>query len=130
MLDNKKIMEISQMMQDTNDSIMKNPPKEVRLIEAMKPFFAGAQHKSFDDTIEMLNKIHALKKISARVLPQQPPPHRPQNMPQYAAQSISQDDSIHNDGIYDLDISCIDKKTRTNPQIGTVIMMMALLGKM
>ena len=90
MLENK-ILEATQMIKDLEKKskhARKNPSREARLLHALKPFMAQANHKALDDTVDMLHLMETMRSISVT--------------------------SIQPSGIYDVDEECLRKKPLTH----------------
>lgn len=86
MLENR-ILEANQMiknLEQKSKQARRNPSKEVQLLHALKPFVPQANHKTLDDTIEFLHLLETLRAIGGN--------------------------SIHANGIYDIDQECISRK--------------------
>jgi len=99
MLTEKYVSPIQKAMDSESKRIKKNPCKNTRLLEALKPFVDTSVQQSLSSTIDILHTIQTLQNMNKHL------PQSSQNLP-IKQSSISVQNSIHADGVYDIDPSC------------------------
>ncbi|MDR2183575.1 MAG: hypothetical protein LBE55_05320 [Clostridiales bacterium] len=119
MLSEKYITPITKAIAAENKKARKNPTREARLLDALKPFMDHKSHTVVDKTIDMLHMMETLRGISAQ-LPNNA--HIPGHMAPLAA--ASGDASLRGDGVYDVDERCMEHKTA--PRLMPIFAIMAL----
>ena len=121
MLSEKYLNPITRAITAENKRARKNPCKEVRLLDALKPFMDAKNHQAVDKTIDALYMAETLRGLSAK-LPNRPPVR--QHKPNASIVNALADDSIHEDGIYDVDERCAAYSGR--PSLSPFFVIMAL----
>jgi hypothetical protein len=101
----KKYLDKIQLeIKNKRENLKINRPKELELLYALKPFIPKEKNYIIDNTAEyliILNIIRSLQaEINSDVL----------NKNNKFISTQSKDSSEHQDGIYDLDKNCLDKK--------------------
>jgi len=119
MLSEKYIKPITKAVAAESKRVRKNPTREARLLDAMKPFIDYRSHDTVNKTIDMLNMMETLRNLS---------PQMPQNayVPKrhVGITATSEDASLRNDGVYDVDERCAEYKN--TPNLAPIIAMIAL----
>ena len=121
MLSEKYITPITKAIAAENKRVRKNPTREARLLDALKPFMDHKSHDAVNKTIDMLHTIETMRGITAQ-LP------KAAYVPGTRAASVSaasQDASLHGDGVYDVDENCMEHKNK--PNLVPLFAMMALV---
>jgi len=120
MLSEKYLAPITKAIAAENKRAKKNPTREARLLEALKPFMDNKSHDAVNKTIDMLHMMETMRGISAQL---------PKNA--YEAkghdttlQAGSGDASLRADGVYDIDEKCMEHKAQ--PSLMPIFAMMAL----
>jgi len=120
MLSEKYLAPINKAIAAENKRARKNPTREARLLDALKPFMDHKSHDAVNKTIDMLHMMETLRGISAQ-LPKSA--YTPMNhVPNLAA--ASGDASLRDDGVYDVDEKCMEYKQ--TPNLMPIFCMMAL----
>ena len=107
---NQSMNELSRMMsafQFRHEQIKRNPSREIALIQAMKPFIDGRNHGRIDDMIEMMTVADMFKRVQG--------------------ENWEDTDSIHEDGVYDMDKSCLYARERQKNPMEQMLMALILL---
>ena len=158
MINEKYIMPIVNAVDMENEKARKNPGKEVRLLNALKPFVASNSHNSVDKAIDMLHMVETLKGLSAQ-LPERHIERRGQRYnegyaggynegqnggynerynegyverPAVMAAGMAQglaDASLHSDGVYDIDQRCVKHRAAPGLMPFLAIMMLGFMGQ-
>ncbi len=93
----KYIDKINLELKNNIDNIKSNPPKEVVLLNAIKPFILEENHKNIDNAINIVTNISALSYMI---------PKNVQNNI-IKVNTINSDPSVKEDGVYDIDENCL-----------------------
>ena len=80
----------SDMLVNHHKEVVKNPPREVQLLRAMKAFMPEERHPNVDKIIDVMMLTRTLESI-----------RKEQHTRQLAQESV------HPDGIYDIDAKCV-----------------------
>ncbi len=93
----KYIDKINLELKNNIDNLKNNPPKEVILLNAIKPFMLEENHKNIDNAINIVTSLSAInhmmpKKIEDNVI---------------KVNSLELDPSVKEDGVYDIDENCL-----------------------
>ena len=120
MLSEKYLTPITKAIAAENKKARKNPTREARLLDALKPFMDHKSHEAVNKTLDMLHMMETLRGISAQL---------PENayVPGGSAASVeaaSGDASLRTDGVYDVDEKCMEYKAA--PSLMPVFAVMAL----
>ena len=83
--------------------IKNNPPKEIILLNAIKPFTLENNHKNIDNVIDLVTNISALNYIL--------PNKNTENI--IKVNNIEYDPSVKEDGVYDIDENCLFSTNNT-----------------
>ncbi|MCL2576307.1 MAG: hypothetical protein FWE33_07710 [Defluviitaleaceae bacterium] len=118
MFTEKYIAPIQKAVQAENKRIKKNPCKNTRLLEALKPFVDNSTQQSLASAIDMLHTIQTIQGINKSVVGANVAPVRNDGI------STS---SIHTDGIYDIDPVCAGVAPQNN--IFPMLLMFLLMGR-
>lgn len=93
----KYIDKINLELKNNIDNIKSNPPKEVVLLNAIKPFILEENHKNIDNAINIVTNISALNYML---------PKNVQNNV-IKVNTLNSDPSVKEDGVYDIDENCL-----------------------
>ncbi len=106
-------------------SVQKNQYKEVELLNAFKAFMPSENHKAIDEAVNMFYMLNTVQQIQREL-------NKPAQKAISAASTNPQkrqgDKSVHKDGVYDVDMSCIKRKQSNAESISGMMMIMALMG--
>jgi len=119
MLTEKYISPIQKAVSNENKRVKKNPCKNTRLLEALKPFVGRDAQHSLTSTIDILHTIQTIQGMTKQIPPQS------LATSEQARDSISTN-SVHPDGIYDIDSACVGFAPQ-NPNSSQNFMMMLML---
>ena len=98
-----------------------NPSKELRLIQAVRPFLNQEHHEKIDGMEQMLTILSTFENIRKEA-GQAEEPKPLSNEPG--------DPAIHEDGIYEVDEACMMKKRKPFvPDVAGLMLVMGLIGK-
>lgn len=101
--------------------VQNNPPKEIVLLNALKPFAEKEKHQNIDNIINLATNIAAFKNL----IPKQQPKTQ-QNV--VKASNLDVDPSVKEDGVYDIDENCLYYvNNNTNNQSGIMLFIFLLL---
>ena len=93
----KYIDKIQLELKNNINYIKNNPPKEIILLNAIKPFTLENNHKNIDNIIDLVTNISALNYIL--------PNKNTENI--IKVNNIEYDPSVKEDGVYDIDENCL-----------------------
>lgn len=108
----KYVSKMHKAIQSQQLQTKKDPPKEAQLLSAMKAFAREETHPMYDRMIDMLLTADTLQKMSGRIKP-------------VTVQETSQN-SVHHDGIYDIDNVCVASRGKSGTNLAGMLMMMSL----
>lgn len=113
---------------------LQNPPQEARLLLALKPFMPEQSQKAAERLIDAMVLTNTTKSIVAELMPweSQSPQVPAEGQPVAAAlREESVENSIHEDGIYDVDYACLlDRETpaaRTQPNMFALFFLLNMM---
>ncbi|MCL2377109.1 MAG: hypothetical protein FWC76_06920 [Defluviitaleaceae bacterium] len=121
MLSEKYIKPITKAVAAENKRVKKNPTREARLLDALKPFIDYRSHETVNKTIDMLHMMETLRGLSSQMPKNEYKPLRHMGGGVAAA---SGDASLHDDGVYDVDERCAGHKN--TPNLAPIFAIMAL----
>ena len=104
MLNEKYVTPIAKAIAAENKKVRKNPTREARLLDALKPFMDHKSHDAVNKTIDMLHMMETLRGITAQ-LPKKA--YVPGGRVASVA-AASGDASLRSDGVYDVDEKCME----------------------
>ncbi len=93
----KYLDKIQSELKNNINYIKNNPPKEIILLNAIKPFTLENNHKNIDNIIDLVTNISALNYIL--------PNKNTENI--IKVNNIEYDPSVKEDGVYDIDENCL-----------------------
>ena len=125
MLSDKYIAPITKAIAAENKRVRKNPTREARLLDALKPFMDHKSHDAVNRTIDMLHMMETMRGITAQ-LPSAAYVPRGPAAPVTAA---SGDASLRADGVYDIDEKCMEHKAAPSLMPIFAVMALAVLAK-
>jgi|GEM_PF-2067430 len=118
MFTEKYIAPIARAFDAQSEHARKNPSRETRLLEAIKPFLNNGRQGGIDRAVEMLRMAEAMQGLKKNL-----------NIPAYNRPPVAaaaMDNSIRADGVYDVDCECMEKTGRS-PGIAPIMMAMMLM---
>lgn len=149
-----RLMEITQMLQDANNinrdidealslvkdhfkekyfksiqsavrtqrlKVMEKPPKEVALVNAMKQFAPSEQRHKYDKLIDAVLTINSWAEIQKNLH------SAPSKQPKIPSMQKGNDESVHPDGIYDMDKQCLMQINNKSESFVDLMFLMTLL---
>ncbi len=130
MLDNIS-SEISKILQEAIKVEQKKfnecPPREVEFLNALKPFADARGQSSMDKVIDMYRTMSTAKNLQDELKHSLKSSGFKDNRNVRVASIHQHDSSIHEDGIYDIDTSCLQRKKKVANSISSVMLLMALM---
>lgn len=106
MFKKKYIDKIDEEFKNRLKKIEKAPPKEIVLLNAIKPFLEKSTHKNIDNTINMLRTFSAINSFKDNFNEEKKVEIASNNV--FFSNSIKNTDpSVKEDGVYDIDENCI-----------------------
>ncbi len=115
----KYIDKLNKELKDATNNIKNNPTKEIVLLNAIKPFMLEQNHKNIDNVINLITNMSALNNIM------------PKNIKQENSQNVikinSLDPSIKEDGVYDIDESCLSHTNNSSYTSNSLIFFIFIL---
>jgi len=121
MFNDKYVAPITRAIAQQNKKARKNPCKEARLLEAMKPFMAEHQHHGINQALEALFMIETLQGLKTSL----PVPTRSQAQ----ISAAGHDPSVHHDGIYEVDQDCLGRGGMQHNMLPLLFAMLAMRNK-
>lgn len=96
----KYIDKINLEFKNNVDNFKNNPPKEVILLNAIKPFMLEESHKNIDNIINIVTNVSALNYMM---------PKNPEKIENniITVNTLNIDPSVKEDGVYDIDENCM-----------------------
>jgi len=105
------------------ENSINNPSKELRLIQAIRPFVPGERHDKLKDMEKMLTVMSTFENIRAEAVQIQE-----QTDEQGKQQDSKADTAIHEDGIYEIDQQCLmNKRKGIFPEVAGLMLVMSLM---
>lgn len=135
MFKKKYINKIDEELKLRIDKIDKNPPKEIVLLNAIKLFLDKSNHQDIDNTINVAKNFFAIASLKENLNKNKESLIKdiPNNMILASSvQSLNIDDSVKDDGVYDIDESCIfgiNNKTLFNNNILIILIILMFIMK-
>ena len=125
MLSEKYVAPITRAIGAENKKVRKNPSREARLLEAVKPFMDGERHPALNRAIDALHMVETLRGLSDQM------PKSVHLTPKgiTAAGLGLGGGSVHEDGIYDMDERCASHQGQMPLMPIFVVMAMAAMGR-
>jgi len=117
---------INSVLSARHNEALANPSREARLLAAMKPFFDEERQKGIDGALQTLAALETLMALKTS----EPAPERPFTAAsaEGVQPNFQQDESVHGDGVYDLDGACLlEKKNRSRAGFALLIAVMAMM---
>lgn len=107
----KYVHKLEVAVQQHRDHCTSHPSKEIVLLQACKPFFGTDNIGIIDNIINMFHTFNTVNNIKSEYIAQSQQP----TIDKQPILSInSGDTSIHEDGIYDIDDSCLTQSAIVN----------------
>ena len=120
MLSEKYIAPITRAITAENKKARKNPSKEARLLEAIKPFVDAGSHSTIERAVDLLYMIETLRGLTGQMPGQAYVPPR-------GTRGMQQDNSSHADGVYDVDERCVEHSRQ--PALMPLLVLMAMVAR-
>ena len=123
----KYINRLNEMIRRGREAAMENPSREVTLLAALRPFMREESRCRVDGAIDGLTAFELLwsARESVASVPTQPM--------EYTIETAETADrnSIHDDGVYDMDNACLLERGAISGQTSPIgmLMLMAMMGK-
>ncbi len=124
--------ELSKMLnsavEEHKKSIEIKASREIELLKSLKNFMDKSYEQSIDNAIEMFYVLKTAESISNEM--KAPPYEEPVEIMAMGNRNPrkSIDNSVHSDGIYDIDIACMEKRKSSLNNVSGIMMMLALMG--
>ncbi len=109
----KYVKKIHNAVQLHHTKTLQNPPKEVQLLNVMKQFTNEENHKALDNMIDTILIMNSAKNIKEELQLSDINNSKEINI----ASMDFNNDSIHEDGVYDIDKQCLIRKNSKNKNI-------------
>ena len=114
---------------------LSNPPREVALIAALKEFAPHDSHESYDRMAELIITLSSWKEIRANIersgmqtaRAASLGPVYPQDL-EVNSDTNELDESVHPDGVYDIDPECAIGKRYNGGRLAEMMFMLSILG--
>jgi hypothetical protein len=129
MLSEKYIAPITNAIAAENKKARKNPTREARLLDALKPFMDRKSHDAVNKTIDMLHMMETLRGISAQLPKNAFVPRSHDYNREAPVAAASGDASLRADGVYDVDEKCMEHKAAPGLMPIFAVMALAVLVK-
>ena len=113
----KYIDKLQNSLSDYRERLMTDPPREVKLLTAMKAFAPENKQDKLDKVIKAVTLVNTFNNATADYITKK-------NISDIKISASSNDPSIKPDGIYDIDESCTTQK---NPMSIRDIMLILLM---
>jgi len=116
----KYITKFQLALDEQTDIVSKNTPREIKLLDALKPFMEENSHSNIDKMIAMIYKVNTAKNINTEI----------QKCSAIDKTNNNSDieSTIHADGIYELDNKCAANTRPSNTNITELIFMLLVIG--
>jgi len=115
MLAEKYVLPLNRIIEQEGIKRRENPSKEVRLLQAIRPFMPYSRQEQLSKSIDMLYNIETAKSLSTNISSKSQKPLKIAEI----------DNSVHPDGVYDIDKNCMDQMQ--SPSISPIFLILALL---
>ncbi len=101
MLQERYLSKVNELISEERQKVIQNPPKEIQLLQAIKPFFSDKNQPALEKVIETLFLLSLLKQLQ----------NKSNCRCQCTCNSLPSDESsVHSDGIYEYDMACLNEK--------------------
>lgn len=97
----KYVTKIEDEMKKSVEFFKDNPPKEVSLLNAVKPFLKSNNNKSINNIVNLFTNVYATKNIMPSKTDAM------QNIISASSFNMEKDPSVKSDGVYDIDENCL-----------------------
>lgn len=91
----------------------KNPTKEIRLLHSIKPFLDESRHESIDKMIDTMTMLAVMQNIGKEL---SAAGDEKSSIETASVNGGNDNDSIHADGVYDIDEACMTSLKSSPPQ--------------
>ena len=129
MLSDKYIKPITKAIAAENKRVRKNPTREARLLDALKPFMDHKSHDAVNKTIDMLHMMETFRGITAQLPKNAYVPRNRNYESETSVAAASGDASLRADGVYDVDEKCMEHKAAPSLMPIFAVMALAVLAK-
>ena len=111
MLTEKYLDRINAILRQQHQNSLSNPSNSMRLLVAMKPFMREESHERIDQIVQSMAFVETMQTIFTSVSGNALAADADFALDFDSDSNINRDtDSIHDDGVYDLDKNCLAKK--------------------
>lgn len=132
MFRDRYISRLQDAVMEHRTSAQQNPPMEIQLMQALKPFMPEEKQQSIEKAIEMVLMMNTFSNIRDEMSMEnmQSMPYMPDKAPGYQ----NSDGSIHRDGVYDVDNVCLSERGKNQPRkpvlnnMTGMFLMMSMMG--
>ena len=115
MVQEKYVERINHAIHTHQTAVQKAPPKEIQLIQTLKLFMPQDNHHKMDKMVDMMLLMNTFQNIRTEF-------SNINKVPSVAADS----DSIHEDGVYDVDSACLYEK-KNDRNLAPIFLLMSLM---
>lgn len=119
----KYINKINHAVKAQYSSVQSNPSREIRLMSAMKDFYPESRQDNIDKIINLLTVMNTYQSVRTNLNEA-----HSKNINAMSVQPKSIDESIHDDGIYDIDAACFIKNETKRADVLSALMMLVFMG--
>lgn len=113
-MDENKLTQIAQLLNESRSHAAANPSHEVQLLQALKTRIGEEKHNSIDRVIHLYEQFEALRQVVNRL---------PQTTSKNTISAMCQ----HSDGVYEVDEHCLRNKTNPPNEIILLLLMLQTL---
>ncbi len=116
---------ILDLIEDEKKNVLENPPREMQLLNSLKPFFTRETQQLIEKAMDIMTAIYVIKQLQEQ--PQNQIPNQTPRPTPYDNRNINRQqciycnslnnpgnpsvsDSVHHDGVYDYDPVCLVEK--------------------
>lgn len=124
MFKDKYFNRLNSAISEHNARCLENPSKEVRLLHALKPFFPDEKSEKIDQLIQLMLFCDTADSVKKELKIDPPIKNTPAVK---AAEASAEVESVHEDGVYDVDRTCLTRKCRSSADVSGLLFIMAIL---
>jgi len=121
---NKYLERLNTAFNKCRENSANNPSKELRLVQAIKPFLPEERHEKIDEMAQMLTVLSTFENIRKEAVQVE------SSAVEAQIKSPKIDPAIHEDGIYEVDELCMLRKQKgRGPDFAGLMLVMGLMGR-
>jgi len=121
----KYLRRIQKAVEYERTRTLANPPREVALLAALKEFTPPENHERFDKMAELFITLSSWQEIRHNLeLSKQS-----YATVQAAGMPPRRDESVHRDGVYDIDPECVAKSRYNGGRLAEMMFLLSMLNK-